>query len=607
LNQTLSAQSPSSQDVERLRLASGLLMQRRPADAVGVLGPLKAERPGLVEARRLLGLAFREMGDLGAAELEFREALALEERPELFEALAATLEMGGLRALAEASYRQALAIDPLFGRAAVGLSELLLNENRVDEAAAVIAPVAARPDADIHALSAHALVLKALRRGDEAVAVYRRAIQIAPRSAVAEHNLGAALGDTDQFAEAEAAVRRAMAKGLDAPQTWAVLGRALQGQDRFDAADGAYRQALRRAPNDAETHASLAQLIWMRTEDAAAACAPLDAAIASHPGDVRLMAAKARVLDYAGAQDAAYGALAEALAIQADPGLHVQASHIIAWSDPDLALDHAQQAAALAPDRLDILNALCLANLAAGRAQPASDLAAILRQRAPFDQHAVALQATAWRMLGDGRYAEIYDYETMVRSWTIDTPTGWASLEAFLADLAEVLQTRHQLKAHPIGQSLRKGVQTQQNLFRSDDPVIRAFFKAIDAPIRRHIAELGSGTDPLRARIAGDYRIEGAWSVRLRPGGFHTDHLHGQGWLSSACYIALPRAIAQDKQGWIRFGRPGVPTRPDLPAETHVRPEPGLLVLFPSYMWHGTEPFAGDEPRLTIAFDVVPA
>jgi hypothetical protein len=30
-------------------------------------------------------------------------------------------------------------------------------------------------------------------------------------------------------------------------------------------------------------------------------------------------------------------------------------------------------------------------------------------------------------------------------------------------------------------------------------------------------------------------------------------------------------------------------------------------VLFPSYMWHGVEPFDSDEQRLTMAFDLVPA
>jgi len=30
-------------------------------------------------------------------------------------------------------------------------------------------------------------------------------------------------------------------------------------------------------------------------------------------------------------------------------------------------------------------------------------------------------------------------------------------------------------------------------------------------------------------------------------------------------------------------------------------------VLFPSYMWHGTQPFGGEQDRLTVAFDIVPA
>jgi hypothetical protein len=42
-------------------------------------------------------------------------------------------------------------------------------------------------------------------------------------------------------------------------------------------------------------------------------------------------------------------------------------------------------------------------------------------------------------------------------------------------------------------------------------------------------------------------------------------------------------------------------------AEHHVEPEVGRLVLFPSYMWHGTVPFSGDDHRMTIAFDVAPA
>jgi hypothetical protein len=141
---------------------------------------------------------------------------------------------------------------------------------------------------------------------------------------------------------------------------------------------------------------------------------------------------------------------------------------------------------------------------------------------------------------------------------------------------------------------------------QSPEPAIRAFFEAVHGPIQRHIAALGPGEDPVRRRITGGYQFNGVWSVRLRPGGRHVDHIHPMGWLSSACYIALPEAVGIGHEGWIKFGEPSVTTPTPLPAEHFVRPEPGMLVLFPSYMWHGTVPFSGDSPRLTIAFDLLP-
>jgi hypothetical protein len=117
---------------------------------------------------------------------------------------------------------------------------------------------------------------------------------------------------------------------------------------------------------------------------------------------------------------------------------------------------------------------------------------------------------------------------------------------------------------------------------------------------------IGQGNDPTRRRNRGRYRIHGIWSVQLHANGYHTNHVHPEGWLSSACYIDLPPAIEHDRQGWLKFGEPGVVTRPPLPPEHFVRPAPGLLALFPSHMWHGTVPFGGEGTRLTIAFDVVP-
>src|SRR6202012_2542751 len=188
----------------------------------------------------------------------------LGETAESFEALAATLERAGRRPEAEDAYRKTLSIPPNYSAAPIAPPELLLNENRMDEAVAVIEPAGTRPNADIHSLSAYALALTAARRLGEATDVYQRAVQVAPRSAVAEHNVAGALGTEERFAEAEAAVRRAFAKGLDAPQTWLVLARALQGQGRFDEAEVAYGHAITRNPTDPDAHIDLAQLLWMR-------------------------------------------------------------------------------------------------------------------------------------------------------------------------------------------------------------------------------------------------------------------------------------------------------------------------------------------------------
>jgi hypothetical protein len=226
----------------------------------------------------------------------------------------------------------------------------------------------------------------------------------------------------------------------------------------------------------------------------------------------------------------------------------------------------------------------------------------------PDDQAVLARQATAWRLLGDPRYGALYDYDRHVRPYVIDTPAGWPSLAAYLADLTQAVVAAHDFATHPFDQSLRGGSQTSQNLALSRDPVLVAFFRAIDGPIRAHMAHLRDA-DPegLGRRYLGDYALSGTWSVFLRPKGFHVDHIHPMGWLSSAFYVETPQAPAGDPHaGWIKFGQPGVPTRPALGPEHFVRPQAGTLVLFPSYMWHGTVPFDSDERRITIAFDVQP-
>jgi tetratricopeptide (TPR) repeat protein len=457
-------------------------------------------------------------------------------------------------------------------------------------------------------LTREADAAKAAGRLSEAIGLYARAAQAFPASAVAEHNLAGALGDAARFAEAEARCRAAFAKGLDAPETWLVLGRALQGQRRLDEADAAFREALRRRPAMPDAHRDLAQLIWMRTEDIAAATALLDRAIAAEPGHPVLRLIKAKALEYAGDHAGAYGVLSDAARGGDDAVLEaMSADAAVRIGDPAAGLAHAERAAALAPADPLVMTIFAQACLAGAQPARAADAMEALRARFPFDQHLLALLATAWRMLDDPRYRTLYDYDAFVGVHRLQAPAGWPHLGAYLADLADAAGRAHAYRTHPFDQSLRQGSQAP-NILDVDHPAIRAFPAAIGEAVAEHLRRLGRGEDPLRVRNTGRWAFQGAWSVRLRPNGFHADHVHSHGWLSSACYLSLPQAVeGPDRQGWLKFGQPGVATDPPLGPEHFVKPEPGLLALFPSYMWHGTVPFGGGEPRLTIAFDLVPA
>jgi hypothetical protein len=173
--------------------------------------------------------------------------------------------------------------------------------------------------------------------------------------------------------------------------------------------------------------------------------------------------------------------------------------------------------------------------------------------------------------------------------------------------IAERLRGLHRTRAHPIGQSLRGGTQTRGQLLSRNEPEIQRLRQAIQATVDEYWSALPP-VDPehplLRHRDRNPV-IRGSWSVRLTGGGFHVSHIHPRGTLSSACYVAVPDN-AEPMAGWLEVG--GSPANLNLHVEpvACIEPQPAGIVLFPSYMFHGTRPFVEGE-RLTAAFDVIVA
>ena len=92
---------------------------------------------------------------------------------------------------------------------------------------------------------------------DEAVALYRDALERTPNDALVHSNLGTALAADGRLDEAVAAYERALAIEPDDADSHYNLGNALFGLDRFADAAVAFREAIRIEPGHAEAHVNL--------------------------------------------------------------------------------------------------------------------------------------------------------------------------------------------------------------------------------------------------------------------------------------------------------------------------------------------------------------
>lgn len=209
----------------------------------------------------------------------------------------------------------------------------------------------------------------------------------------------------------------------------------------------------------------------------------------------------------------------------------------------------------------------------------------------------------AWRLAGDPRREWLEgDLERIVS--VVDLSTKITDIQA----IERALRGLHAGKGEYLDQSVRGGSQTDGPLFSKRDPAIQGLRRIIVAAVEQHIKNLPP-IDPAHPLLGQrrDRRIgfSGSWSVLLRRAGFHTNHVHPEGWISSAMYICVPTRSDHDAStaGWLTLGAPQEALGLDLKPFQEVEPRQGRLVLFPSYMWHGTRPFNEGE-RLSVAFDV---
>jgi len=563
-------------------------------------------------ALQLFGLLLSQLGQYEPAIRFLRESLRLQPgQAEVANNLGNALSRTGRLEEAAAAYADAIGLAPDYADAWRNLGLCQTRAGLLDAASVTLERCL-----DIHPKDAVAwLALGNVRReqGDveAAIACFDKALEARPEYAEAHHNLGVSLRLQQRPAEALRHYDRAAELGLDRTELHQNRGSAYIDLRMPDMAINAYRAAIERAPTDPESHHMLNSLLWQQgqVDDYLRS---YEVALAKYPAAVELRLAFGRALNQTESYEKAEQVLRDGLSHSAGSSeLKALLAHTLEgqgrWAE-SLELHNAavNMPGAGADDRISYGRAL----LACGRPEEALRQIEAGAGLAPLNQRALAYLGLCWRLLGDERDRTLNDYEQMVRVYELPAPSGYDSAPVYNRQLQAYLETLHIFRQHPAEQTLRGGSQTSGELFDRHDPEIVALTESLRVCIADYIARFPQDDEhPLYRRRRDDFEFAASWSVRLQRAGYHRMHTHPLGWISSAYYVQVPAVVADGDRhgGGIKFGQPDIDIGDQGAARRTIQPASGRLVLFPSYMWHGTVPFEADEPRMTVAFDVVPA
>lgn len=254
--------------------------------------------------------------------------------------------------------------------------------------------------------------------------------------------------------------------------------------------------------------------------------------------------------------------------------------------------------------------ALCRCYLQEGRWSESAALCDQLLLEEPYHAGLISMRDIARHELGE----DTIDAAALRARFSTHFPgpaRGYDSMDKLNRELVEHIQARGDLVENPYDKTTRGGAQSG-DLMASPDGCFQALREAIKGVVQSFLLTCSRGhRDDYWTRPVAGLGLT-LWGTILGAGGHQEPHIHHTAWLSGVYYARLPDSIRPDdpsQGGWIEFGRPPAryPCKADYPLEC-VCPREGMLVLFPSYLFHRTVPLQDDEggeSRVSFAFDVI--
>jgi tetratricopeptide (TPR) repeat protein len=400
----------------------------------------------------------------------------------------------------------------------------------------------------------------------EAKGLYQQVLNAEPDHADSNHLLGVL---SHQMGDAKIAVRlitRAIQKNPDIAGYHGNLGYALYALGKLDEAVASCQEALRIDPKFSEAHLNLGNALMQQGRS--------DDAIASYHNALAINPDYAEVHNSLGTLLQNVGRFDEAI-------IHLE------YKGDENAKSRVLE---------------CL--YSAGRAEEYKKYLSEFSQNNPVNRRVAAISAFAAHQWGTEN-PHPFCKKPLDFIYTTNIKSDLAPFDGFFTRVIKEINTATTVW-EPQDNAAIGGFHTMGNLFDMETPKISVIKNIILEKIkeyRTHYADWESGLIgqwPRQSKLYG-------WHVRLLNSGYMDPHYHPSGWLSGVLYLKIPDDI-EGNEGAITFSLHGhnYPVQnKDIPTFQHV-PKDWDLVLFPSSLFHYTDPFQSEEERHCVSFDVLP-
>lgn len=175
-------------------------------------------------------------------------------------------------------------------------------------------------------------------------------------------------------------------------------------------------------------------------------------------------------------------------------------------------------------------------------------------------------------------------------------------LRDLLKDIAEAeISARKQSR-------LVNGIQSSGNLFKRSEASFQTLAALVARTIKKYYEHYANHDCMFIKAFPKNIEFSSSWYVKMKTGGHLSSHIHEEGWISGAVYLAIPKRITSEEEGCIALSTHGdnYPAKHDNFPKMVVAPKVGDVCFFPSSVFHHTIPFSADEERICIAFDLKP-